>query len=218
MTRKEILEALREAAEPAYARFAAKLLPDNTHPLLGVRLPTLRRLARRIARSPHAAAFLARPPGARASFEEIMLHGMVPGYMPGIPLEQRMEHIDRIVPRLDNWSLCDSCCATYAFAAQEREPVWDWLLPYTRRKKEYMRRFGIVMLLDHFVKDAAWAARVAEILPTLPTGAKYGDLAAAWCACEIHLLHPALGESLLAALPAPLRALTLRKVRESRRS
>ena len=60
MPRKEILEALREAAEPAYARFAARLLPDNTHPLLGVRIPTMRRLARRVARGPHAAALLSR--------------------------------------------------------------------------------------------------------------------------------------------------------------
>lgn len=218
MPRKEILEALREAAEPAYARFAARLLPDNTHPLLGVRIPTLRRLARRVARGPHAAALLSRLPDARASFEEIMLHGMVAGYMPGIPAEQRMACIDRIVPRLDNWSLCDSCCATYTFAAQERDLAWGWLLPYTRHREEYRRRFGIVMLLNHFVKDESRAAQVAAILPTVPAGARYSDLAVAWCACEIILRHPALGESLTAALPPPLRALALRKVRESRRS
>ena len=218
MTRGEILEELNAAAEPDYARFAGGLLPDNTHPLLGVRLPILRRLARRIARSPHAAELLKRAPGRRAAFEEIMLHGLVPGYMPGITARQRMEYIDRIVPRLDNWSLCDSCCATYAFAAAERDAAWEWLLPYTRMQGEYLRRFGIVMMLDHFVPDTAWAARVAEILPGVPTGAKYCDLAAAWCACEICLRHPALGEPLLASLPDCIRRLTLRKMRESRRS
>ena len=218
MMHGEILEALHAAAEPDYARFAAGLLPDNTHPLLGVRLPILRRLAQRIARSPRAEKFLKREPSKRATFEEIMLHGLVPGYMPGIPARERMGYIDRIVPRLDNWSLCDSCCATYGFAAEEKDAAWEWLLPYTRMQGEYLRRFGIVMMLDHFVPDAAWAARVAEVLPGVPTGAKYCDLAAAWCACEICLCHPGLAETLLAAQPECIRKLTQRKIRESRRS
>ncbi|MDO5450907.1 MAG: DNA alkylation repair protein [Akkermansia sp.] len=217
MERREIQARLREMAEPAYARFAEKLLPDNTHPLLGVRLPRLRRLARAIARSGDAPALLRRLPGKRAAFEEIMLCGMLPGYMDSLPFTARTRCIDRLAPRLDNWSLVDSCCATYSFAAAAREQAWEWLLPYTRHPQEYMRRFGTVMLLDHFVKDPAWAARVAGVLPGIRPGAYYSDMAVAWCACEICLRHPALHDSLAAALPEPLLRLTRRKLRESRR-
>lgn len=217
MNRTELRQALRAAAEPRYAAFAAKLLPDNTHPLLGVRLPHLRALAREIARSERVLTFLARPLPQRASFEEIMVQGFVIGYLRGITFAECTALLDRLIPRLDNWSLCDSCCATYRFAAEHREASWAWLLPYTRSSAVYERRFAVVMMLDHFLADAAWAARVADLLPTLPCGAYYADMATAWCACELCLRYPHLAEELLTALPEPARKLTRRKLRESRR-
>ena len=204
-------------AEPRYAAFAGSLLPDNHYLLLGVRLPRLRQLARELAHGDGAPALLRRAPGKRATFEEIMLRGFVAGYAPGLDFAERCTCIDRLVPFLDNWSLCDSCCATYRFVRLHRGAAWDWLLPYTRRAAEYERRFGIVMLLDHFIQDPAWAPRVAQLLPTVTPGAYYSDMAVAWCACEICLLHPGLADSLLSSLPASLLHLTRRKLRESRR-
>lgn len=217
MNRPSLRRELRAAAEPSYAAFAAKLLPDNTHPLLGVRLPSLRALARGIVRSDTARALLARPLPKRASFEEIMVQGFVIGYLRSITFAERTALLDRLIPRLDNWSLCDSCCATYTFAAEHREETWAWLLPYTRSTAVYERRFAVVMMLDHFLADAAWASRVAALLPTLPCGDYYADMATAWCACELCLRYPPMAEELLTALPEPARKLTRRKLRESRR-
>lgn len=217
MNRTALRQALRAVAEPRYAAFAAKLLPDNTHPLLGVRLPHLRALARGIAKSESARTFLSRPLPQRASFEEIMVQGFVIGYLPALSFEERTALLDRLIPRLDNWSLCDSCCATYKFTAEHRDASWEWLLPYTRSAAVYERRFAVVMMLDHFLTDAAWAARVAALLPTLPCGDYYADMATAWCACELCLRYPPLAAGLLTALPETARKLTHRKLRESRR-
>ena len=217
MKTAEIKARLQEMAEPRYAAFAGGLLPDNRHPLLGVRLPRLRQLARELAHADDARALLARTPGKRAAFEEIMLRGFVAGYAPGLEFSERCACIDRLVPFLDNWSLCDSCCATYRFVRLHRGAAWDWLLPYTRSNAEYERRFGIVMLLDHFIQDPAWAPRIARLLPTVAPGAHYSDMAVAWCACELCLRHPHLSSTLLTTLPPPLLHLTHRKLRESRR-
>lgn len=218
MNRTELRRELRAAAEPNYAAFSAKLLPDNTHPLLGVRLPRLRALARGIAKSESAHAFLGRGLPQRVSFEEIMVQGFIIGYLRGISFAARTELLDGLIPRLDNWSLCDSCCATYHFAAEHREETWDWLLPYSRSKAVYERRFAVVMMLDHFLADEAWAARVAALLPTLPCGDYYADMATAWCACEICLRYPGLADNVSTALPETVRRLTRRKLRESRRT
>lgn len=217
MTRAELRRALQEAADPRYAAFAAKLLPDNTHPLLGVRLPRLRTMAKQLAKSPSARRLLNRPLPRDAFFEEIMLQGFLIGYLSDTTFTERTALLDRLIPRLDNWSLCDSCCATYRFAAAQQEAAWTWLLPYTRSAAVYERRFATVMMLDHFLADAAWAARIAALLPGLPCGDYYADMAAAWCACELCLRHPQLAGKLLADLPEPLLRLTRRKLRESRR-
>lgn len=218
MNRPELRRELRAAAEASYAAFAAKLLPDNTHPLLGVRLPRLRSLARAIARSESARSYLARPLPQKASFEEIMVQGFIIGYLRGITFAERTTLLDRLIPRLDNWSLCDSCCATYRFASEHREETWAWLLPYTRSSAPYERRFAVVMMLDHFLGEESWAKHISALLPTLPCGAYYADMAAAWCACEIMLRYPQLAAPLRQQLPQPVLRLTLRKLRESRRS
>lgn len=217
MNRTELRRELRDAAEPSYAVFAAKLLPDNTHPLLGVRLPKLRSLARRLVREGAARPLLMRPLPLRISFEEIMLQGFLIGYLRDVSFAERTALIDCLIPKLDNWSLCDSCCATYRFAAEHRDAAWEWLLPYSRSAAVYERRFAVVMMLDHFLAEAPWAARVAALLPTLPCGDYYADMATAWCACEQCLRYPPMAAGLLTSLPEGVQKLTHRKLRESRR-
>lgn len=217
--RAELRQILQAEADPRYAAFARSLLPGISTPLLGVRLPQLRALARRLAKE-KGLRFLNRPLPRRASFEEIMVAGMLPGYVRGLDGKQRIAAVEKILPRLDNWSLCDSCCNTYRFAAEAREECFAWLRGHALSPGEWTRRFGVVMLLMHHVPDAAWAARVAELLPQVPAGGYYADMAVAWCACEIALRHPALAPALLAEgkLPENTRRLSLRKLRESQRS
>ncbi len=187
-------------------------------PVQGVRLPRLRALAKRLALE-NGLSFQHRPLPRRAYFEEVMIAGMLPGYVHGSSLTERITAIEKVLPQLNNWSLCDSCCTTYRFAAAAREECYDWLRGHALSQGEWTRRFGVVMLLMHYVPDAAWAARVAKLLPQVPAGGYYADMAVAWCACEIALRHPDFAPALLAEgnLPANARRLSLRKLRESQR-
>ncbi len=214
MSPAELHARLLELAEPAYREFSARLLPPGTA-LLGVRLPALRRLARRLAAEPDWRANFDAPANC---LEEDLIRGFLPGYAPGISLEERLELIARIVPTWRNWSVCDSCCATYGFVRSDRERVWDWLRTSLADTREYVARFGVVMLLMHYSREAAWLPRLMAILPRVPTGARYADLAVAWCACELALLHPDARRLLRpGVLPEATRRLALRKLRESRR-
>lgn len=60
LTPKDIRAALDALAEENYRKFSARLLPPGEH-VLGVRLPALRRLAKRIAAGPPSGT----APGAR---------------------------------------------------------------------------------------------------------------------------------------------------------
>ncbi|MFQ9902143.1 MAG: hypothetical protein ACLRWF_11045 [Ruthenibacterium sp.] len=57
MTQAQLHAALAEAAEAEYAAFSSKLLGGAQKPLLGVRLPALRRLAASGARKRRSGAF-----------------------------------------------------------------------------------------------------------------------------------------------------------------
>ena len=66
--------SLYALAEPSYAAFSTRLLPPMERPLLGVRLPALRKMSRDLARQGLDAALRQL---TDETFEEIMLQGMV---------------------------------------------------------------------------------------------------------------------------------------------
>ena len=68
---------MMELADEKYKKFSSALLP-NVDNILGVRLPLLRTIAKEIARDDWR-AYLAR--NENEYFEEIMLQGMVIGYI-----------------------------------------------------------------------------------------------------------------------------------------
>ena len=210
----ELRTTLAAMADAHYRDFAAKLIPGGM-PMLGVRLPALRSLAKQLARTGQWQL----PTPAEPYMEEVMLRGMLIGYAPrGVGIEQRLAELGHFVPLISNWSICDSCCTTYTFARRHREEVWQWLAPYLASAEEYPARFAVVLLLTQFRQDAAWAARIAAALPTIPATAYYAEMAVAWCACELILLYPTLAASLHSSLRPSIHRLTLRKLRESRRS
>ena len=217
MTIHDIRERLKTLAEPRFQAFAASLIPGETR-LLGVRLPKLRALAKELSKGGDILRFAAHEP---ESMEEIMLSGMLPGYAPAcISYEARMDAIRQFVPRIDNWSICDSCCATYKFVRRHLAQTWDFLQPYLHSEHEFEARFGIVMLLNHFMQDATQIKPICDLLPHLPCSGYYAEMAAAWLICEIHLRYPSFAHHLLAcdsAIRPSIRSRCLRKIRESRR-
>lgn len=210
---------LESLADPRYREFQAALIPgiDRTR-MLGVRLPQLRRMAKRLA----IGGLLAFPPAPDELFEETMIRGMLPGYAEWAPLEERLDRLTLFARRdITNWSLCDSCCSTCHFVRSHRGKTWEWLRRHLFDAAElpYSRRFGIVMLLNHFVPESDWARKVVEVLPSILSGHFYVDMALAWCACELLLRHPGLAAQLLTpgTLSDNVLSLTRRKLRESRR-
>ncbi len=214
MSPTELHARLQELAEPSYREFAARLLPEGTD-LLGVRLPALRKLARHIASGSGWPQHLKMPAGC---MEEELVHAFLPGYIRGLSGKQRLALIAPLIPRWNNWSLCDSASATYSFVRREREPVWKWLQPFLADKQEYIARFAVVMLLQHFSREAVWLPRIADALQRVPENGYYTDMAVAWCACELILRHAEASTLLEPGILPPRRlALTRKKLAESRR-
>lgn len=218
MTITELRERLEALAEPRFQAFAASLIPGAQN-LLGVRLPLLRKLARETARKQRELIF--HEPSPPQSMEECLLRGMLPGYADkSVSCEQRLSEVAQFVPLITNWSICDSCCATYKFARENRPTVWTFLQPYLQSTHEYEARFGLVMLLNHFIQEAYWIEKIVEILPQFPCKGYYAEMAAAWLLCEIYFKYPRLLDILLSersALKSTIRMRTLKKIRESQK-
>lgn len=215
MTTAAALSAtLLNLAEPGYRQFAASLIPGESN-ILGVRLPALRRLARQSAKENWQQLFAELQ--STTTMEVVMLRGMLPGYAPHATLSERLTAIADFVPTIRNWSICDSCCATYKFAREHRGELIEFLRPYLLSAHEYHARFGVVMLLNHYLPAPEWVTTVADLLPQVTCSACYAQMAVAWCACELSLQHPQTAGELHPLLSPAVQQLTQRKIRESRR-
>lgn len=181
---KRLKEQFREMADADYQKFSAALIPtiDN---MLGVRLPELRKLAKAIAKDDWRAYL----EGAETEFfEETMLQGMVIGCAKA-DTEELLRYVAHFVPKIDNWSVCDSFCAGLKFTRTNRERVWDFLQPYLQSEHEYELRFGVVMLLN-FYTDEAYISDVLGLLDRIRHDGYYIKMAVAWAVSICYVKQP----------------------------
>lgn len=182
---KAIRERLIALSEPDFQRFTSRLLP-GVEPILGVRLPALRRLAREIVRGDWRAYL---DSAQDTSYEGIMLQGMVIGAA-SAPPEEILKYTAAFVPKVDNWSVCDSFCSGLKIAKAYPALVWDFLLPYLASSREFSARFGAVMLLSYFVEEA-YIENVLSLLGAVPAQGYYARMAVAWAYSICYLHFPA---------------------------
>ena len=162
-------------AEEDYRRFSMSLLP-GTDSVLGVRLPALRKLAKKLARGEWQEYLKG---AADDSMEEILLQGMTLGYVKASFAEKK-PYLDRFVGKIDNWSVCDSTCSGMKPQNEEdAEAFFRYAVCLAKDRREFVARFGIVMILDHFITED-YIHEVLELLDEVSHDGYYVKMAVAW--------------------------------------
>lgn len=182
-------EQLFEWADARYRDFSAALTP-GAPPMIGVRLPRLRAVAREIARGDWQAWFETTPVDY---FEERMLQGLVIGYA-RCPVDEKLRYTARFVATIDNWAVCDCCC--WRLRPAEREPMWRFVLPYFDSDAEFEVRFAVVMALSNFV-DEEHVDRLLELLGRVRHEGYYVRMGVAWAVSVCYVKFPARTEAWL---------------------
>jgi len=96
-----------------------------------------------------------------------------------LPIDEKLELIKSFVIKIDNWSVCDSFCASLRFKDIDKNQVFVFLQPYLESKDEYVARFGVVMLLDHFIIEG-YIDRVLQLIKDIKSVEFYTQMASAW--------------------------------------
>lgn len=185
MTAEEIYARLLSLAEPEYRAFIAGLLPGVSN-ILGVRMPALRKLAKKIAAGDWR-AYLGR--AREDTYEEAMLQALVIGLAKGDP-EEILRYAAAFLPKITNWGLCDSFCAGLKIARQQPGRVWDFLQPCFSSPEPFTVRFALVMALNYYIEDD-YIEAVLSLLDGVEHGDYYVKMAAAWTVSVCFVRYPA---------------------------
>lgn len=171
---RQLRSELESLAETDFQNFSAALVPGEME-MLGVRLPKLREIAKNLAKGDWKTYL---DHASDRSMEEIMLQGMTLGYVKS-SFQEKMPRLKILIPKIRNWSLCDSICVSMKFRTDERETVWNFLQPYIQSSREYDIRFAIVMILSHFVHHE-YLERIFSVFNRIDHDGYYVKMAVAW--------------------------------------
>ena len=204
---------LYDMADKNYRLFALKLLPDVCQEkLLGVRLPNLRHLAKEIARGDYQKFLTLEVPPL---FEAEMLFGFVIGYAP-LSDDEKFSYLERFLPLIDNWSVCDSVCCSLKFL--DKDKLWRWLEVKLKAcsEQEYVVRFCFVMMLNNFVA-ADYLMRILALVRQCSSSAYYVKMAQAWLLSVLFVAFPDEVEAFIfdKKTDALLLSLTVQKICDS---
>ena len=181
---QDIREKLFELQDKKYQEFNSRLCP-NVNDIIGVRLPELRKIAKQIAQE-DAKEYLENAP--KEYYEEKMLQGLVIGYMKS-DLKQRFSYLDKFVPIIDNWAICDCCTSTYKFTKNHLEEIWQYLQKYLQSNREFELRFAIIMLMDYYINED-YIDKVLDIYNEIQNEGYYVKMGVAWAISVCYIKFP----------------------------
>lgn len=181
MIREEILEKLYEMQDLKYKEFDSSLCP-NVDNIIGVQVPKLRAIAKQLVKE-----------GKKEYlelenieyYEEKVIQGLIIG-MSNLTIEDTKKHLEKFIPKIDSWAVCDVVCSSLKIAKKYQKEIWDFLSKYTKSDKEFEIRFVVVMYLDYFLNDE-YIDKVIKNVNKIKSNKYYVQMAIAWLLAESYI-------------------------------
>ena len=198
----------------SYAAFNQRIV-NTKMPVIGVRVPDLRRLARRLAPDMSAADISELLTAQNESFDYVLLCGLL---ITHTRLDDRMaiDLAKQYLPHVDSWAHID------IFIEKKRrfagEIWWDFALECLQSEAEFTVRYGVVSLMTNFL-DEAQVDRVFAALRNVKHDGYYVKMALAWlyATAAVRFFELTLAELENEHIDAWTRNKAYQKMRESRR-
>ena len=144
-----IQKCLFEMQDIKYREFHSKLMPTvNKGKIIGVRIPAIRKFAKKIANTPDACEFMEALP--HKYYEEDNLHAFLISEI--ADFEKCVEALECFLPYIDNWATCDSLrpkCFKF-----NTDKLISYIYKWISSANTYTARFGIEILMLHYLDES----------------------------------------------------------------
>ena len=184
-------------------------------PVIGVRVPDLRRLARELASDVGAADISELLTVQDESFDYVLLCGLLVTHA-RLDDQTAIDLTRQYLPRVDSWAHID------VFIEKKRrfagEVWWDFALACLQSEAEFTVRYGVVSLMTNFL-DEAHIDQVFAALRNITHDGYYVKMALAWlyATAAVNFFELTLAELENGHADVWTRNKAYQKMRESRR-
>lgn len=198
----------------SYATFNQRIV-NTKMPVIGVRVPDLRRLARELALDMSAADISELLTAQNESFDYVLLCGLLITHV-RIDDQTAIDLTKQYLPHVDSWAHID------VFVEKKRrfagEMWWDFALECLLSEAEFTVRYGVVSLMTNFL-DEAHIDQVFAALRNVTHDGYYVEMSLAWlyATAAVHFFELTLAELENEHIDAWTRNKAYQKMRESRR-
>ena len=161
MNKADLYRKLYDLQDLKYRDMQIKIIPTiNPESVIGVRTPELKSMAKDILKDGNYKDFLKELP--HRYFEENQLQAFI---LSGIKeLKECLEGLEKFLPYVDNWATCDQMSPK--IFKKHKDVLLTHIKEWIKSEKTYTVRFGVGMLMEHFLDDdydPGYPAMVAEI-------------------------------------------------------
>lgn len=169
----EFLDEVKSYAEPDYREFHKKLLKNDKICVLGVKVPILRKIAKKYFKE---ADNLFSFPDEYYEITFIKLAAVAQS-----DYENLLKRLDECVKLIDNWATCD--CFVPQCISKHKEEFLPIIGKYAAEEGEFTQRFALTTLL-HFYVEEQYLDVIFSLIEGCDTSKYYVHMAAAWLLSE----------------------------------
>ena len=136
-------ELLFQLQDKGYRDFQSKLIPTiPVETIIGVRIPTIRKLAKEYGKDPESVEFLKQLP--HSYYDENILHALLVAEIKDY--EVCVKEVERFLPYVDNWAVCD--IFSPKVFRKNKDKLIDKIREWTVSGHPYTCRFGMEMRIS----------------------------------------------------------------------
>lgn len=168
-------EYLFQQKDDQYATFHGGLVKDTTNPIIGIRTPILKQIAKSISKGDYRSFIQYNP---HEYYEEIVLHGLVLTYLKE-DFERLCVDLGNYIPYIHSWASCDIVICNMKQFSKNLEAGLLKIKKYVQSKNPWEVRVGLVLLLSYYVKEE-YLDTIFKIAEQINLDDYYVKMANAW--------------------------------------
>lgn len=180
----QFIEELKSLRDEKYLEFHKKLVMTNNK-IIGIRSPIIKDIAKNIAKGDWR-KFIDQD--IEGYYEEIAIRGLIIGYIKDDKNIVKNK-IERFLPLIDNWGICDGVVANLKIIKKNREYFFDYLKKLIKTEEEYKVRFVLVTFLSYYM-EKEYIEEIIKLCSQVKNKSYYVKMAQAWLISILFVKFP----------------------------